>query len=114
MQDHASPRVVVFNISESEAASKHAIATQAQTHKLSFGTMAFAIQDKTKDIGAEEIGDTAVILYTTGTTGAPKGVMLTHANLFAGQTSAVMRGMNKDIPGLKIRACAMFHTDPRY
>ena len=115
MQDHASPRVVAFNISESDAASKHVIATQAHTHKLSFGTMAFAIQESTIDIGAEEIGNTAVILYTTGTTSAPKGVMLTHANLlFAGQTSAAMRGMNKDLPGLKMRACAMFHTEPRY
>jgi long-chain acyl-CoA synthetase len=34
------------------------------------------------------------MLYTTGTTGTPKGVMLTHANLvFAGETSAKLRGM---------------------
>jgi len=40
---------------------------------------------------------TAVILYTTGTTGTPKGVMLTHGNLiFGGESSARLRGMQAD------------------
>ena len=94
MQEHASPRVIVFTVGESDEAAEHAIAAQAQTHTLSFGSVAFVTLDTTLNIGKEEIGDTAVILYTTGTTGAPKGVMLTHANLlFAGQTSATLRGM---------------------
>ena len=94
MQEHASPRVIVFTVGESEAAGEHAITAQAQAHASSFGAVAFATQDNTLTIGEEEIGDTAVILYTTGTTGAPKGVMLTHANLlFAGQSSARLRGM---------------------
>jgi acyl-CoA synthetase (AMP-forming)/AMP-acid ligase II len=39
-------------------------------------------------------GDVAAILYTTGTTGDPKGVMLTHLNLlYAGRQSAELRGM---------------------
>ncbi len=39
---------------------------------------------------AEE-NDTAAVLYTSGTTGIPKGVMLSHRNLITNATSAVTR-----------------------
>ena len=43
---------------------------------------------------SEMAGDVAVLLYTTGTTGDPKGVMLTHGNVrFGGLTSANLRDM---------------------
>eukprot|EP01116_Phalansterium_solitarium_P017363 TRINITY_DN4259_c0_g1_i1.p1 TRINITY_DN4259_c0_g1~~TRINITY_DN4259_c0_g1_i1.p1 ORF type:complete len:703 (-),score=275.79 TRINITY_DN4259_c0_g1_i1:242-2350(-) len=40
-------------------------------------------------------GDVALVMYTSGTTGAPKGVMLTHANMVAmlGATESIVKPM---------------------
>ncbi|MFO6465153.1 class I adenylate-forming enzyme family protein [Jannaschia sp. KMU-145] len=92
--DHAGPRVVAFTTGISPDAAAHADAAGATGHDNGFGRIALAA-------GAPHdhatTPDTAVILYTTGTTGDPKGVMLTHGNLrFAGRTSADLRTMGPD------------------
>ena len=44
--------------------------------------------DDTRDIAPLDPGDTAVLLYTSGTTGKPKGAELTHFQLFMNCTTA--------------------------
>jgi long-chain acyl-CoA synthetase len=57
------------------------------------------------------LGDVAVLQYTSGTTGAPKGAMLTHANLRinASQGEAWVRGL---VPGKEVfyGVLPMFHA----
>lgn len=93
--DHATPRATVYTTGVSKEAAAHAVAANATDQNASFGDFAIAVTAPTNPAPSQAGSDeTAVILYTTGTTGAPKGVMLTHANLrFAGRTSAELRGM---------------------
>ena len=51
--------------------------------------------------------DLVGLFYTSGTTGGPKGVMLTHRNLFAHTTFAVLEGVAPS--GIYLHACPMFH-----
>ena len=84
--EHAAPRVIAFTSAASGEAAAHAARMGASGEGV-----ALASGPGGGEAAAE---GTAVILYTTGTTGAPKGVMLTHGNLrFAGVASATLRGM---------------------
>ncbi|UWQ21531.1 class I adenylate-forming enzyme family protein [Jannaschia sp. W003] len=90
---HAGPRLVAYTTAVSPDAAAHAEAAGARP----FGAGAGAVHlgaGPAHDHAADP--DAAVILYTTGTTGDPKGVMLTHANLrFGGRTSARLRQMGE-------------------
>ena len=88
---HARPRVTIFTIVASDDARRHAIDARAQAVATAFGPVAVASDPSAPGADATDV---AVLLYTTGTTGDPKGVMLTHANLnFAGRASATLRAM---------------------
>jgi len=89
--EHATPRITLYTTGVSDDAARHAATAQATNHETDFGRFAIAVTAPSSPTLVEAEG-TAVILYTTGTTGAPKGVMLTHANLyFAAQASARLR-----------------------
>ncbi|TNF65013.1 MAG: long-chain fatty acid--CoA ligase [Rhodobacteraceae bacterium] len=90
---HATPAAILATAAVSPDAAAHAARLRAAPVKGRFGTlhMTACASDP------EGVGDVAVVLYTTGTTGTPKGVMLTHANLiFGGTASAGLRGISPD------------------
>ncbi|NNC81630.1 MAG: long-chain fatty acid--CoA ligase [Acidimicrobiales bacterium] len=48
------------------------------------------------DIAVTDAEDTALIMYTSGTTGHPKGAMLTHANIWWNNTGTMLTGEYTD------------------
>ncbi|MDX6768704.1 MAG: AMP-binding protein [Elusimicrobiota bacterium] len=61
------------------------------------------------DADPAEEGATAAILYTSGTTGFPKGVMLTHGNLLSNAESSIKR-MTVDRSDSVLCILPMFHS----
>ncbi|MCC5969132.1 MAG: AMP-binding protein [Pararhodobacter sp.] len=111
---HADPRACVFTTHASEAAQTHAGAMGATVQgAVAGGPLVMTSHATARAEPADRTPETqvAAMLYTSGTTGQPKGVMLTHANLdFNAMMAARMRAMTPSdemlvvLPGTHVMA----------
>ncbi len=95
---HCQPRVMIFTHKVSEGAARHAKLYEArESEPAAFGqVMLCAFPDTASEPVFEAAEDqVAALLYTTGTTGDPKGVMLSHRNLlYMAEASTTVRGLS--------------------
>jgi acyl-CoA synthetase (AMP-forming)/AMP-acid ligase II len=95
-QAKADPRIVYFTTGGSAAAAAHAAAAAAVPSALP-GLAHASVSPQSEPEAGPGADAVAAVIFTSGTTGAPKGVLVTHAGLlhFA-EVSAASRGLGAD------------------
>ena len=100
---HCGARRVLYLVADSADARAHAERHGAQAlDGGAWGAMAISAQGDApaEPASGDPAQDVAALIYTTGTTGEPKGVMLTHANLlFIARNSGNLRRI---VPGDRV------------
>ena len=95
---HSGARRVLYLGADSTDARQHSERTRATPLSLgrwaTIGVSALDERCVPEPVEGDRARDVAALLYTTGTTGEPKGVMLTHANLlFIARVSGEIRAL---------------------
>nr|WP_233831878.1 AMP-binding protein [Paraburkholderia sp. ZP32-5] len=99
---HAQPRVVAYVVESSPDAHQHAQrhrATEAPAFVPAIGAWSYTVDEtaRAEPLEAASERQCAALIYTTGTTGAPKGVMLSHRNLlYIAAVSSSLRKVGPD------------------
>ncbi|WP_090528284.1 class I adenylate-forming enzyme family protein [Paraburkholderia sartisoli] len=103
---HAAPRVIAYAVDASSDARGHAqhhgataAPASASAAAIDIGAWSFVADANVhaEPVEAASEKQCAALIYTTGTTGAPKGVMLSHRNLmFIATISSTLRRVGPD------------------
>lgn len=100
IRDHCSARLLYYTVKISDLAAAHAHRHGAREVAMGpLGTLAVSPLNEAAEpeaVEADGARQVAALLYTSGTTGNPKGVMLTHRNILF--NASISRALRKPTP----------------